>query len=119
MHDISLTHSQWLRPTQFKSQLAKIRDHCPREGRDKAFLEESWSHWQWVAWLGGWGTFNVNHKGCSKSIRTQLQKYICITNWVRLVFQIGAALFCWKSEQTLLQIGTASLLQIEPSVATN
>ena len=44
MHDISLTHSQWLRPIQLKSQLAKIRDHCPREGRDKAFLEESCDH---------------------------------------------------------------------------
>ena len=36
--------TRWLWPTQFKSQLAKIRGHCPREGRDKAFLEESFDH---------------------------------------------------------------------------
>ena len=33
--------------------------------------------------------------------------------------QIGAALFHYKLEQTLLQIGAASLLQIGASVVTN
>ena len=35
------------------------------------------------------------------------------------MLQIGAALFYYKSGQTLLQIGTASLLQIRASVITN
>ena len=48
----------------------------------------------------------------SKSSRTLQQKYICITNWGKLVLQIGAALFYYKLGQTLLQIGAALLLQI-------
>ena len=35
------------------------------------------------------------------------------------MLQIGAALFCYKLGQTLLQIGAASLLQIGASVVTN
>ena len=35
------------------------------------------------------------------------------------MFKIGAALFYYKLGQTLLQIGTASLLQIRASVITN
>ena len=35
------------------------------------------------------------------------------------MLQIGAAFFYYKSGQTLLQIGEASLLQIETSVVTN
>ena len=35
------------------------------------------------------------------------------------MLQIGAALFYYKLGQTLLQIGTASLLQIRASVITN
>ena len=35
------------------------------------------------------------------------------------MLQIGAALFYYKLGQTLLQIGEASLLQIETSVVTN
>ena len=35
----------------------------------------------------------------------------CVTNW--------AGLFYYKSGQTLLQIGTASLLQIRASIVTN
>ena len=35
------------------------------------------------------------------------------------MLQIGAALFYYKLRQTLLQIGTASLLQIRTSVVTN
>ena len=42
-----------------------------------------------------------------KSNRTQRQKDICITNWGKLVLQIGAALFYYKLGQTLLQIGTS------------
>ena len=30
--------TRWLWSTQLKSHLAKIGDHCPSEGRDKAFL---------------------------------------------------------------------------------
>ena len=65
------------------------------------------------------GDVNLNHKGYSKSNRTQRQKDICITNWGKLVLQIGAALFYYKLGQTLLQIGAASLLQIGASVVTN
>ena len=54
-----------------------------------------------------------------KSNRTQQQKYMCITNWGKLVLQIGPALSYYKLGQTLLQIGTASLLQIGASVVTN
>ena len=61
----------------------------------------------------------LNHKGYSKSNRTQWQKYICLTNWGKLVFQIEAALFNYKLGQTLLQIGAASLLQIRASFVTN
>ena len=35
------------------------------------------------------------------------------------MFEIGAALFYYKLGQTLLQIGTASLLKIRTSVVTN
>ena len=35
------------------------------------------------------------------------------------MLQIGAALFCYKLGQTLLQIATASLLQISASVVAN
>ena len=35
------------------------------------------------------------------------------------MLQIGAALFCYKLGQTLLQIGAASLLQIGANVVTN
>ena len=108
--------TRWLWSTQRKPQLAKIGSHCPSEGRDKKI---SWSHDQWVIWLGGWDAFNLNHKGYSKSNRTQRQKDICITNWGKLVLQIGAALFYYKLGQTLLQIGAASLLQIGASVVTN
>ena len=38
---------------------------------------------------------------------------MCITNWAKLVLQIGAVLFYYKLGQTLLQIGAASILQIE------
>ena len=55
----------------------------------------------------------------SKSNRTLSQKYICITNWGKLVLQIGAALFYYKLGQTLLQIGAPSLLQNGASVVTN
>ena len=44
---------------------------------------------------------------------------MCITNWGKLVLQIRAALFYYKSGQTLLQIGAVSLLQIRASVVTN
>ena len=44
---------------------------------------------------------------------------MCITNWDKLVLQIGAAWFYYKLGQTLLQTGAASLLQIGPSVVTN
>ena len=40
-------------------------------------------------------------------------------NWDKLVLQIGAALFYYKLGQTLLQFGTASLLQIRASVVIN
>ena len=44
---------------------------------------------------------------------------MCITNWGKLVLQIGEALFCYKLGQTLLQIGASLLLQIGASVVTN
>ena len=43
---------------------------------------------------------------------------ICITNWSKLVLQIGASLFYYKLGQTLLQIGAASLLQLGASAVT-
>ena len=52
-------------------------------------------------------TLNLNQKVYSKCNRTQQQKYMCITNWGKLVLQIGAALFYYKLGQTLLQIGTS------------
>ena len=44
---------------------------------------------------------------------------MCITNWGKVVLLIGAAMFYYKLGQTLLQIGAASLLQIEASVVAN
>ena len=44
---------------------------------------------------------------------------MCVTNWGKLVLQIGAALFHHKLGQTLLQIGATSLLQTGASVVTN
>ena len=41
-----------------------------------------------------------------------------MTNWGKLVLQIGVTLFYYKLGQTLLQIGAASLLQTEASVVT-
>ena len=58
-------------------------------GGDKRFL-----HDQWVTWLGRWDTLILNHKGYSKSNRTQLQKYVSITNWGSFVLlQIRANVF--------------------------
>ena len=48
-----------------------------------------------------------------------ITKIYIITNWGKLVLQIGATLFYYKLGQTLLQIGAASLLQIRASVVTN
>ena len=48
-------------------------------------------------------TLILNEKVYSKSNRTQQQKFMCITNWGKLVLQIGAV----------------SLLQIGASVVTN
>ena len=42
-----------------------------------------------------------------------------MTNWGKLVLQIGEALFYYKLGQTLLQIRAASLLQIGTNVVTN
>ena len=42
-------------------------------------------------------------QGYSKSNRTQ------ITNWEKLVLQVGAALFYYKLGQTLLQIGATTI----------
>ena len=42
-----------------------------------------------------------------------------ITNWGKLVLQIGATLFYYTLGQTLLQISAASLLQIRASFITN
>ena len=42
-----------------------------------------------------------------------------MTNWGKLVLQIGEALFYYKLGQTLLQIRAASLLQIGANVVTN
>ena len=73
----------------------------------EVFLHITWSHDQKVTWLGGWDTLTLNHKGYSKSNRTKWRKYRCITNWGKLVLQIGAALFFYKLGQKLLQIGAA------------
>ena len=65
-----LTRSLW--SSQLKSQFAKIGSHCPSKGIDKASLKKiSPPHDQWVTWLGGRDTLNLNHKGYSKSNRPQ------------------------------------------------
>ena len=66
--------------------------------------------------LGGWDSLTLNHKGCSKSNRTQQQKYICIKNWGKLLLRFAAAFFYNKLGQTLLQFGEALLLQIGTGV---
>ena len=48
-----------------------------------------------------------------------MQKYICITNWGKLLLQIEAAMIYYKLGQTLLQIGAASLLEIRAIIVTN
>ena len=65
----------------------------------KLFLHTTWSNDQWVTWLGGWDTLTVYRK----NICIIAKIYVCITNWGKLVLQIGAA----------------PLLQIETSVVTN
>ena len=89
---------------QLKSRLAKFGGHCPSEGGDKAFFSISHDQMinQWTSWLGGWDTLILNHKGYSKSNRTQQQKYICITNWGKPLLQIGAALFHHKLGQKII-----------------
>ena len=44
-----------------------------------------------------------------------MQKYICITNWGKLVLQIEAALFYYKLGQTL-QIEVPPLVQIGAAI---
>ena len=63
-------------------------------GGDKRFL-----HGQWVTGLGRWDTLILNHKGYSKSNRTQSKKYVCITNWGSFVLlQIRVNVFTnWGS----------------------
>ena len=53
-------------------------------------MKITWSHDQWVTWLGGWNAVTLNHEGYSKSNKTKLRKYICITNRGKLVLQIGS-----------------------------
>ena len=63
--------TRWLRSTQRMSHIAKIGGHCLTESGDKAFLHITWSHDQWVMRRVGWDTLILNHKGYSKSNRTQ------------------------------------------------
>ena len=63
------------------------------------FLHITWSHDQWVTWLGGWDTLTLNHPHHKVIVRaTELN------NKNIYVLQIGAALFYYKLGQTLLQI---------------
>ena len=89
------------------------------EVKIKLFVQITWLHNLWITWFCGWASLILNHKGYSKSDRTQQQNYICITNWGKLVLQIGTALFYYKLGQKLLQIGAASLLKIGASVITS
>ena len=67
------------------------------------FFNITWSHDQWVTWLSWSDNLNLNQKGYSKRKK--------INNKNIYVLQIGAALFYYRLEQKLLQIGAASLLQ--------
>ena len=64
----------------------------------------TWSHDQWVTWLGGWDSFTLNQKGYSKNI---------------YALETGADLLYYKLGQTLLQIGAALLLEIIAGVVRN
>ena len=46
---------------------------------------------QWVTWVGGWDSLTLNHKGYSKSNRTQekIYIYIYIKNYGKLLLHIG------------------------------
>ena len=44
---------------------------------------------------------------------------MCVTNWGKVMLQIGAARFYYKLGQTLLRIEATSLLQIWASEVTN
>ena len=46
-------------------------------------------------------TLNLNQNVYSKTNRTHHQKYMCITNWGKLVLQIGVALFYYKLGQNV------------------
>ena len=96
-----------------------IVKNCALAKVEKNFLHITWSHDQWVTWLGGWDTLTLNHEGYSKSNRTKERKHICITNRGKLALHIGEALFYCKLGQTLLQIGAASLLKIRASAVIN
>ena len=61
------------------------------------FFNITWSHDQRVTWLSWSDTLNLNHKGYSERKK--------INNKNIYVLQIGAALFYYRLEQTLLQIG--------------
>ena len=61
----------------------------------------------------------VRYPQLTKATELKDKKDIHITNWGKPVLQIVAALSYYKLGQTLLQIGTASLLQIGASVVTN
>ena len=65
----------------------------------KCFLHIMWSHDQWVMWLGGWDTLILNHKGYSKSNRTNNKNmYVlqigqaCVTNQGNRYYKIGQLL---------------------------
>ena len=123
--NITLSHDRWVTwfdgfgQVNLSHNLLKLVAIVLAKVEISLLKKMSWPHDEWVTWLGGWDTLNLNYKGYSKSNRTQRKKNICITNWGKLVLQIGAALFYYKLGQMLLQIEIASLLKIGASVVTN
>ena len=77
----------------------------------KVFFNTTWSHDQCITWLHGLHILTLNHKSYSKSNRTLLQKYVCITYYICITYIFGANL-CYK-------LGQLILLQIRANVVEN
>ena len=98
-----VTRSLW--STRLKSHLAVSGSHCPSGSGDQVFFNITWSHDQWVTWLNGLDTLTLNHKGYGKSNRTLWPKYICITNWGKLVLQLEQLCFITNKGKRCYKLG--------------
>ena len=78
------------------------------------FLHITWSHDQWVTWLGGWDTLTLNHRRATELKNGKKNMYyklgqLYYSRLGQVLLQVGAAITNWGNRYNkigqLLQIG--------------